>query len=79
MELQYYGLAARRRNSMLYRTVILIAAAAICAVVSGIAQAAPIKPLPVGVVGDAGTTTQVYYYRYHYRYHPHAYYHRYGY
>jgi hypothetical protein len=64
---------------MSYRTVIFIAAAAICAAVSGIAQAAPIKPLAAGVVSATGNTTQVYYYRYHYRYHPHARYHRYGY
>jgi hypothetical protein len=64
---------------MLYRTAIFIAVAAIGAVVSGIAQAAPIKPLPVGVVSTTGNTTQVYYYRYHYRYHSHARYHRYGY
>jgi hypothetical protein len=61
---------------MSYRTVIFIVAAAISAAVSGIAQAAPIAPLPAAVTADAGNLTPVYYghhYRYHSRYH---YYHR---
>ncbi len=63
---------------MLYRIVIFIAAAAICTVVSGITQAAPIGPLPASVVTDTGNATQAYYYRYHYRYH-YAHYHHYRY
>jgi hypothetical protein len=64
---------------MSYRTVIFIAAAAICTVMSGITQAAPIRPLPAGVVTDTGNATQIYYYRYHYRYHRYARYHHYRY
>ena len=62
---------------MSYRTLIFITAAAISAAVSGIAQAAPIAPLPAAVTADTGNLTPVYYYGHHYRYHSrYHYYHR---
>jgi hypothetical protein len=63
---------------MSYRTVIFVAAAAVCIVASGRAQAAAIQPLPAAVIADTGNATQVYYYRYH-RYHRYARYHHYRY
>jgi hypothetical protein len=59
---------------MSHPTGIFIVAAAISTMISVVAQATPIAPLPTGVTADTGNLTPVYYYRYHYRYHPHAYY-----
>jgi hypothetical protein len=57
---------------MLSRTAIFMAAAAISIAVSGIAQSAPIAPLPTELATNTGSLTPVYYYRhYHHYYHPH--------
>jgi hypothetical protein len=61
---------------MSYRTVISIVAAGISIAVAGIAQAAPIAPLPAAVTTDAGNLMSVYYYRHYHRYHSrYRYYH----
>jgi hypothetical protein len=61
---------------MSYRAIIFAALAAIATVVSGGAQASPIKPFPTAIVTGTGNLTTVYYYRRHYGYYPHPYYHR---
>jgi hypothetical protein len=52
------------------KTVFAIALAALaCTAVSGMAQAAPIAPLPAGVAADAdnGYVTKAWYYYHHHR------------
>jgi len=58
----------------------LAVAGVACLASSGVAQAAPIAPLPSALTNDAGNVTPVYYYRggyYRYRWHGHYYHHRY--
>ncbi len=63
------------------KTVFAIALAALtCTAVSGIAQAAPIAPLPNGVAADAshGNVTKAWYYHYHHWHHRHCWVGRWG-